>query len=265
MEDMFSKDSKAINVKYHSCIRGRVLEDPPGSSHVGLLRRALERTSTNLTATTDEDYHMTTQTTSDSMASHRYYFWLVGVFFGFFCLFGGGVRSSTRASQVSDDGDSERVVETDFLPWADDPPYPYPIDADAGFSPRRHPAPLEPYTVISRALSFETRSSALNASAMVLLLKPLVPDEVFDSFQARAILRQHHSRLMGMKLFVEAALLRKLCIKGWPGGVLSAWGEDYSSIFSQAQQGVRIGGAGPGGRGPRGGERAAGAAGAGGL
>jgi len=241
MEDKVSKDSEAIDGEYHSRIRGRELEDSPGSSHVGLLRRALERTSTNLTATTDEDYHMTTQTTSDSMASHRYYSRSDGANSGSIRQPGGGVRSSTRASQVSDDGDSERVVETDFLPWADDPPYPYPIDADAGFSPRRHPAPLEPYTVISRALSFETRSSALNASAMVLLLKPLVPDEVFDSFQARAILRQHHSRLMGMKLFVEAALLRKLCIKGWPGGVLSAWGEDYSSIFSQAQQGVRIG------------------------
>src|SRR3569833_2569957 len=189
MEDMFSKDSKAINVKYHSCIRGRVLEDPPGSSHVGLLRRALERTSTNLTATTDEDCHMTTQTTSDSMASHRYYSRSDGANSGSIRQPGGGVRSSTRASQVSDDGDSERVVETDFLPWADDPPYPYPIAADAGFSPRRHPAPLEPYTVISRALSFETRASARGAAAGGRRRGPRGPGGGGGAGRARASLR----------------------------------------------------------------------------
>ncbi|KOS21667.1 WD repeat-containing protein 24 [Escovopsis weberi] len=75
---------------------------------------------------------------------------------------------------------------------------------------------------------------------MVLLLKPLVPDTVIDTFQATAILRQHHSRLMGMSLFVEAALLRNLSVKGWPAG-LPEWGENYTALFTSAQQGVKMG------------------------
>ncbi|KAI2620419.1 hypothetical protein GGR54DRAFT_97697 [Hypoxylon sp. NC1633] len=130
---------------------------------------------------------------------------------------------------------SPHVTETDFLPWQNDPPYPHPIAEDV--NTKTHISPINPYDVLSRALDFESRRSALNASAMILLLKPLVPDDVIDSHQAAAILRQHHSRLMGMKLFVEAALLRNTCVRGWPGG-LELWGENYTSVFAPAQQRV---------------------------
>jgi hypothetical protein len=43
-----------------------------------------------------------------------------------------------------------------------------------------------------------------------------------------------------MSLFVEAALLRNLCIQGWPEG-LPDWGDNYVSIFGGAQQGVKVG------------------------
>ncbi|TWU76239.1 SEA (Seh1-associated) complex subunit [Metarhizium rileyi] len=132
------------------------------------------------------------------------------------------------------------VVETDYLPWNNDPPYPHPVSAHNSKTNTAPVSPLEPYSLLLRALEFECRTSALNASAMILLLRPLVPDSVIDSYRATAILRQHHLRLMRMSLFVEAALLRNLCIQGWPAG-LPDWGDNYTSIFGGAQQGVKVG------------------------
>ncbi|CAM1504825.1 Fc.00g024160.m01.CDS01 [Cosmosporella sp. VM-42] len=129
------------------------------------------------------------------------------------------------------------VIDTDYLPWDDDPPYPHPNSTSG---PKPTISPLDPYALITRALNFESRTSALNASAMVLLLKPLVPDSVIDFYQASAVLRQHHSRLMRMSLFIEASLLRNLSIQGWPEG-LPEWGENYAAIFNPAQQGVKVG------------------------
>ncbi|SPO02425.1 uncharacterized protein DNG_05098 [Cephalotrichum gorgonifer] len=136
---------------------------------------------------------------------------------------------------------SQVVTETDYLPWANDPPYPHPLASAREVTPLASgpTSPLDPYTTISRTLEYETRSSALHASAMILLLKPLVPDSVIDPFHAMSILRQHHARLMGMALFVEAAHLRNLCVKGWPEG-LPTWGESYPSIFGPAQQNIKV-------------------------
>lgn len=128
------------------------------------------------------------------------------------------------------------VVETDYLPWDDDPLYPFPT-VTSGDSPMA--SPLDPYNSITEALHYESRSSALNASAIVLLLKPLVPEFVIDYHQASAVLRQHHSRLMSMGLFIEASLLRNLCVQGWPEG-LPQWGENYTAIFTPAQQNGKV-------------------------
>jgi len=238
----------AADAEYQSRVRGKELEGSPGSSQLGLLRRALQRTNTEMTATTettDEDSQKITQTTSGSMASQ------VAVHPRYEMKRDSSPRrrdqASARSSETADDENPDANTEQDYLPWPDDPPYPHPIESDTGsYSP-----PLDPYTVLARALQFETRSSALNASAMVLLLKPLVPEHVIDAFQAASILRQHHSRLMGMKLFIEAALLRKLCVKGWPGGVLSDWGEDYPAVSAQAHHGVTAGFLCPNCRKPR--------------
>ncbi|UKZ48741.1 hypothetical protein TrVGV298_002969 [Trichoderma virens] len=138
---------------------------------------------------------------------------------------------------------SPHVVVTDYFPWPGDGPFPFPTEPSElkTFKPPSMPAcPLDPYSLLTRALEFESRTSALNASAIVLLLKPLVPESVIDIHQATAVLRQQHSRLMGMSLFVEAALLRNLAIKGWPAG-LPNWGENYTSLFTPAQQGVKAG------------------------
>ncbi|KAL7808015.1 hypothetical protein V8C26DRAFT_414055 [Trichoderma gracile] len=138
---------------------------------------------------------------------------------------------------------SPHIVLTDYFPWTGDGPYPFPTEVSESKSfktPSIPACPLNPYSLLTRALEFESRTSALNASAMVLLLKPLVPEYVIDTYQATAVLRQHHSRLMGMSLFVEAALLRNLAIKGWPAG-LPNWGENYTSLFTPAQQGVKAG------------------------
>ncbi|KAI0864993.1 hypothetical protein F4860DRAFT_341105 [Xylaria cubensis] len=135
------------------------------------------------------------------------------------------------------DDTSPSIAETDFLPWDDDPPYPYPTSS--GVNLETNTSPIKPYEIIARAIEFESRRSALNASAMILLLKPLVPDDIIDTHQAAAVLRQHHQRLMNMKLFVEAAMLRNLCLRGWPG--IEIWGENYSSIFRPAQERVVVG------------------------
>jgi WD40 repeat protein len=136
------------------------------------------------------------------------------------------------------DNTSPTITETDFLPWDDDPPYPY--LTRSSLHTKRDLSPIKPYEILAQALEFESRRSALNASAMILLLKPLTPDEIIDSYQAAAVLRQHHSRLMNMKLFVEAALLRNLCLRGWPAGI-EIWGENYTSIFRPAQDRVAVG------------------------
>ncbi|KAH7313576.1 hypothetical protein B0I35DRAFT_435490 [Stachybotrys elegans] len=127
------------------------------------------------------------------------------------------------------------ILETDYLYWPEDPDYPYPTAQNGAASKLCVKGPLDPYTLVKRALEFESRTSALNAFAMVLLLKPLVPNTVIDDHQARAVLRQQHSRLMSMGLFVEASLLRNLSIKGWPEGIPD-WGENYTTIFGASQQ-----------------------------
>lgn len=215
-------------------IRGRRVESSPTRDAVAPLRRPIERTETDLTSYTDE-HHLITQTTSESFESQY-----PSQPSAEFAVELPEEESSPAEDAVPPDDDrTPFIVETDYLCWPDDLPYPYSSHASSGFSTTSS-SPLQPYTVISRALSFEAKSSALNASAIVLLLKPLLPEGIIDSFQAAAILRQHHSRLMSMKLFVEAALLRKLCIKGWPGGALAAtWGENYPAIFTAAQQGVQ--------------------------
>ncbi|KAK5656943.1 hypothetical protein OQA88_3465 [Cercophora sp. LCS_1] len=215
--------------EFGSRIRGQQIGTSPSAQSGFPFRQPLHRSDTGLTAFTDE-HHLITQTTSDSFESP--YRSQTDTEF----LESPQRQPPSVCSGPEEDYRSPYIIEADYLHWPSDPPYPYPLQTPFNPSP-----PLQPYSLISRALAFEAKSSALNAAAIVLLLKPLVPSSVIDPLQAAAILRQHYTRLMSMKLFVEAALLRKLCIKGWPGGVLSSWGDDYPSIFTPAHQGVQIG------------------------
>ncbi|KAL8372152.1 hypothetical protein RB595_001784 [Gaeumannomyces hyphopodioides] len=248
--------------EFRSRIRGKTLdlEYSPASSLRNRIhqQQTLRQTGVLDTQVSDDDYMRRlydTQTTADSETSQQ----------------SGGQdpflfaqqqpRAASRASSPSvqhhrppqprvnispEDESSSDFIEGDYLPWQDDPDYPFPTSAaatsasapaaDSGNEPK---TPLQPYSLLTRALDFEARHSALNASAIVLLLKPLVPEGLLDDFRAASILRQHHSRLMGMKLFVEAALLRNMCVQGWPRGVLeSYWTDRYPAILSQGQQGV---------------------------
>ncbi|OTB17384.1 hypothetical protein K445DRAFT_316019 [Daldinia sp. EC12] len=217
--------------EYGSRIRGRRIEGSPESVKFAI-QRSVERQNSDLTddfkisqATTDTmDSDLSPEIDSDpsKLATTR------------LALETRLARERAMIDQPQDHP-SPHITETDFLPWPDDPPYPHPIDGDVG--PKILIPPINPYDILSRALAFESRHSALNVSAMILLLKPLVPDDVIDCYQAAAILRQYHMRLMSMKLFVEAALLRNLCVQGWPDG-LQTWGENYTSIFAPAQDRV---------------------------
>lgn len=137
--------------------------------------------------------------------------------------------------------DSPDIVESDYLAWPEDPLYPFPTVA-TGSKVATTPVktPLDPYTLIRRALEFECKTSALTPSAIVLLLKPLLPEAIIDTHHASAILRQHHSRLMRMGLFVEATLLRNLCVEGWPGEGMDTWGENYPTIYEPAQRNIDV-------------------------
>ncbi|KAM0518766.1 hypothetical protein ACHAPS_007638 [Verticillium nonalfalfae] len=143
------------------------------------------------------------------------------------------------------------IIESDYLPWSDDPPYPQKLASELNNKGFTTPSPpLDPYGLITSTLDFELRTSNLNAAAMILLLRPLVPEALIDAHRAASILRAYHARLASMRHFVEAALLRNLCVKGWPES-LPEWGESYTAIFGPAQQGVKAGFLCPSCRKPR--------------
>ncbi|KAI9648800.1 SEA (Seh1-associated) complex subunit [Ciborinia camelliae] len=109
------------------------------------------------------------------------------------------------------------LIETDFLPW--------PNDNDTEFVI----PPLNPITLVQRTIEFETQTGALNAAAIVLLLRRLLPPDTIDPIHAEAILRQYNHRLMSMQLFYEATLLRNLCVPLYP------------SIYASTQERVSVG------------------------
>ncbi|KAK2027614.1 hypothetical protein LX32DRAFT_729299 [Colletotrichum zoysiae] len=236
--------------EYESRIRGKELEDSP--EHGALT--ALHGPGASLPQDSPEEIFMISQTTmaSDTATddpSIKSQLRSLPTTYGDHAPLHIGVSSSSppKTTPALQRDSTPTILDSDYFPWPEDPSYPHPVadDPDADYSP-----PLNPYTLINRALDFETRTSALNASAMVLLLKPLVPESVIDPVRATSILRQHHSRLAGMKLFIQAALLRKLCVRGWPEGI-PEWGENYTSIFGPAQQGVKGGFMCPNCRKPR--------------
>ena len=120
--------------------------------------------------------------------------------------------SPASTEKVSDD---PNIIDSDFLPWPRDPPFTI--------------KPIDPTILVQRAIDFESQIGVLNASSMILLLRPLLPSEAIDDIQANAILRQYHHRLTSMKLFIEAALLRNLCDPLYP------------NVFGLAQENVTVG------------------------
>jgi WD repeat-containing protein 24 len=104
---------------------------------------------------------------------------------------------------------SLHILESDYLPHLSDPPF--------------MPEPIDPHLLVQRTIEFETLTGSLNASAVILLLKPLLSPNTIDDTQSSAILRQFHHRLDSMMLFTEAALLRNLCFPLYP------------SVYSQGQ------------------------------
>ncbi|KAI1453096.1 hypothetical protein F4805DRAFT_387988 [Annulohypoxylon moriforme] len=225
-------DSGDIETEYGSRIRGKLILESPENTPRYPIRQRVERQDSD---TFTEELRIT-QASTDTMDSDP----LEQINEHPSMEYSAPELPSKLPQEHSsidqpEDHPSPDITETDYLPWEDDPPYPHPL---AGKDNTRTPIPpINPYDILSRALSFESKHSALNASAIVLLLKPLVPDDVIDSYQAAAILRQHHNRLMGMKLFVEAALLRNLCVRGWPDG-LELWGDNYTAVFAPAQDRV---------------------------
>ena len=254
-EEKRAAQSETTEGEYESRIRGRELEESPKTTPA----RAQTRPKNVPTSESPDDIFLISQTTmgtdpysqgslqSNTQSNPRSEYDNLGTTASephSLELRIEKLKTPTAPPHPSED-ESQVVTEHDYLYWPGDHPYPYPLKTDSS-SPAKTPSitttatPIDPYTIISRAIHFESRTSALSASAMVLLLAPFVPPSVIDPFHAMSILRQHHSRLTGMKSFVEAAQLRNLCVKGWPAG-LPHWGSDsYTSIFAPAQQNVKV-------------------------
>lgn len=120
-----------------------------------------------------------------------------------------GVREYWAKLLHKDQEDSAGFLEDDYLPRPSDPPF--------------IPGPIDPHLLVQRTIQFETQNGCLNASIMVLLLKPFLSPGTLDDIQAAGILRQYHHRLDSMTLFTEAALVRKFCYPTYP------------SVYSQGQ------------------------------
>jgi len=118
-------------------------------------------------------------------------------------------------SPLEEPSDDPNIIESDFLPQLNDPDFVIP--------------PIDPKVLVHRAINFEAQTGALNAAAMVLLLRPFLPPASIDETQAEAILAQYHQRLNSMKLFTEAALLRNICVPLYP------------NVFAMAQQDIKVG------------------------
>ncbi|KAK4173314.1 hypothetical protein QBC36DRAFT_336103 [Triangularia setosa] len=234
--------------EYESRIRGKQIA--AGSSpnhHPG--RQMLQRTETDMTSYTafTDEHHAITQTTTDSFDSRFPSQTTDGGFGMNSPVRQGSIESSQQQQQLlsveadlsPEDDLTPHIVETDYLYWPGDPGHPHPLLSSVEFG--TGDTPIQPEKQIAATLAYEVRKTARDAAAIVLLLKPLLSPDVIDSFQAAGILKQHHQRLMRLQAFAEAALMRKMCMKGWPGGVLSNWGEDYPNVINPAQQGVQVG------------------------
>lgn len=227
--------------EYESRIRGEKIHanDSPRLEHI--FSAPVVPTELSVTQSTEEDYPMVTQTTMDSVDSNKGESHPKPDSFPQETPQTGSIGVSPYASFEYKYDDQEQPRETDYMPWSDDPPYPQPI-AWEDDQLLLEPIPLDPLKIVSWAIEFESKSSALNASAMVMLLRPLIRnDDIIDPFRATAIIKQHHSRLMGLRLFTQASLLRKLCVKGWPGGHLREWGDDYPSVYRLSQSNNKAG------------------------
>ena len=240
-EEIGSSNRSSVE-EFQSRIRGKQISEPPAASHPKA-SHSLDRQNSD----SSRDIFMISQTTADSSDSQlsQQEYREISQQSSNHLRTPPKVKVSEPARKRSnerlvpnrpEESTSTVVIETDFMPWEDDPPYPFLLSGEA--DKRVTTPPMNPYEMLSRALSYEARTSALNASAMILLLRPLVPDNVIDYHQATAILRQHHNRLMKQKYFVEAATLRNICVPGWNG--LDDWGDDYTSIFHAAQDPQRV-------------------------
>jgi len=124
-------------------------------------------------------------------------------------------REGSLSPLCASSSNDPHIIESDYLPWNDDPDFVF--------------SPMDPATLVQQAITFETQTGALNASVMILLLRPLLPVGAIDNIQASAILAQYHSRLKSMQLFTEAAILRKLCVPTYP------------NVFAMAQENINSG------------------------
>jgi hypothetical protein len=122
---------------------------------------------------------------------------------------------NTRLPLVELPSDDPDIIESDFLPWPGDPEFIIP--------------PIDPAVLVQRCIDFEAQTRTLFASVMVLLFRAFLPENAIDEVQAAAILRQYQHRLTSMKLFIEAALLRNLCVPLYP------------SVFAMAQESITVG------------------------
>jgi hypothetical protein len=122
------------------------------------------------------------------------------------------------ASATTEENDPE-FIDADF--------YPNYSTTDAS-SKLDSPVPWSAAKLLDAVLSFETLTLPDTASALILLLRALLPTESVNHYQASAILSRFHYRLITLQLFSQACLLRNLSAPAYP------------FVFADAQENVRL-------------------------
>lgn len=112
---------------------------------------------------------------------------------------------------------SPLLIPSDFLYAPSDPPFILPA--------------LDPTTILQQLVTYYTSaaSTPLHVLPMLLLLLPYLPTDTINHLHASQIIAFLHARLNSLKLYVEATLLRNLCVPNYP------------EIYSPSQHNIRIG------------------------
>ncbi|EPQ62777.1 Bgt-152 [Blumeria graminis f. sp. tritici] len=107
-------------------------------------------------------------------------------------------------------------VQSDFLHDPNDPIFTHPI--------------IDPIDFIKELVTYNTTttSTPIHLIPIILLLLPFLPPNTIDPLHASQIMSHFHSRLNSLELYIEAAILRKLCVP------------DYPEVYTAFHENIRV-------------------------
>ncbi|CCU74801.1 WD repeat protein [Blumeria hordei DH14] len=107
-------------------------------------------------------------------------------------------------------------VHSDFLHVPSDPLFTHPI--------------IDPIDFIKELVTYNTTttSTPIHLIPIILLLLPFLPSNTIDPLHASQIMSHFHSRLNSLELYIEAAILRNLCVP------------DYPEVYTTFHENIRV-------------------------